>query len=131
MAIDPSVVAARNAEAAAKILAIDQERALALKAAEDHEIEARKSRAHAMELKREREDWVKALSSGQVQQAVETAQQAAEKAKQAAEAHEKKAAENSAEVEKMKAELAETLAKAKADAEILAKAAADADKPKE
>ena len=103
----------RAAAAAAKIEALQKERENCLAEASAHEADARTRRARASACKTEIAEWATALNTYQVKVAVDTAQQAAVKSQQSAEANEKKTADTLAEVEKMKADLAEMLAKVK------------------
>lgn len=118
-----SDVVQKAAEAAAKIADLQKERAERLASADAHEHAARADRLRASQCKAEIAEWTVALQSHQVRHQVETAQEAASKAKAAAEANEAKSATALADIEKMKAELAETLAKAKAATEAIPKEA--------
>lgn len=103
----------KTTEAATKIADLQKERAERLASADAHEQEARKDRLRASQCKTEAAELTVVLQQYQVRHQVETAQEAASRAKTAAEANQAKSAETLADIEKMKAELAETLAKAK------------------
>lgn len=103
-----SDVVQRAAEAGAKIAELQKKRADLEASALAHEDQARADRRAMTETKREIAEWTAALTSLNVQRAVESAAQSAA-------AHEQKTAAALADVEKMRAELAALLAAAKVE----------------
>lgn len=117
-------IATRVAEAADKMTYLQNLRAQLEASANAHEAEARAERLRMTEIKGQIAEWATALNGLKVQQSVQSAEQAAKQAQVSAESHEKATAatladaeKGRAEVEKLKIELTEMLAKAKEAAE--------------